>query len=126
MGAAPGGPMRRVLATRPPRRMIPRRHFLSRSWRLARCLLAHTRTDRGHRGGATMRMCLGALAAALLLAGCAASGPTGSEVLTGSIKPGTSRVVMYRTSAFGLAIQPDYLIDGQKVGMSQPNGFVVC
>jgi hypothetical protein len=33
---------------------------------------------------------------------------------------------MYRTSAFGLAIQPDYLVDGQKVSIRQPNGFVVC
>ncbi len=64
---------------------------------------------------------------AALVAGCASSGPLGSEVLTtGSLKPDTARVVIYRTSAFGLAIQPDYLIDGTKVGASQPNGFVVC
>jgi hypothetical protein len=64
---------------------------------------------------------------ALIAAGCASSGPLGSEVLTtGSLKPDAARVVIYRTSAFGLAIQPNYLIDGQKVGSSQPNGFVVC
>ena len=61
-----------------------------------------------------------------MLAGCASSGPLGSEVLTGSLKPDTARVVIYRVSALGLAVQPDYLIDGQKVGASQPNGFVVC
>ena len=73
-----------------------------------------------------MRGHVGALAAAMLLTGCAASGPTGSEVLTASIKPNTARVVLYRSSAFGLAIQPDYLVDGKKVGVSQPNGFIVC
>jgi hypothetical protein len=61
-----------------------------------------------------------------VLAGCASSGPTGREILTGSIAPSASRLVIYRTSALGLAVQPDYIIDGQKVGGSQPNGFVVC
>jgi hypothetical protein len=72
--------------------------------------------------------CWFALAAtALVAAGCASSGPLGSEVLTtGSLKPDAARLVIYRTSALGLAIQPDYLVDGQKVGSSQPNGFVVC
>jgi hypothetical protein len=46
--------------------------------------------------------------------------------LTGSIAPSTSRLVIYRTSALGLAVQPDYIVDGQSVGNSQPNGFVVC
>ena len=66
------------------------------------------------------------IGAAALIAGCASSGPLGREVLTASVKPATSRVVIYRTSAFGLAIQPDYNIDSRKVGISQPNGFVVC
>jgi len=60
------------------------------------------------------------------LAGCASSGPTGREILTGSIAPSGSRLVIYRTSALGLAVQPDYMIDGRKVGGSQPNGFIVC
>jgi hypothetical protein len=72
-----------------------------------------------------MRRCLPILAVALL-AGCASSGPTGSDILTGSIAPSASRLVIYRTSALGFAVQPSYLIDGQKVGGSQPNGFVVC
>ena len=66
------------------------------------------------------------ICAAAILAGCASSGPTGRELLTGSIKPNMSRVVIYRTSAFGFAIQPDYNIDSKKVGISTPNGFVVC
>ena len=64
--------------------------------------------------------------AALGLAGCAASGPTGREVLTGSIEPDKARLVIYRTNAMGFAIQPDYMIDNKKVGQATPNGFVVC
>lgn len=37
-----------------------------------------------------------------------------------------ARVVIYRVSAMGLAMQPDYLIDGKAVGSSQPGGFVAC
>lgn len=73
-----------------------------------------------------MRRCVLALGAALVLGGCATSGATGSQVLSLGAKPGTARLVMYRTSPVGLLIQPDYFIDGKKAGMSQPNGFVVC
>ncbi len=69
---------------------------------------------------------LPAIAATLALSGCASSGPLGSEVLTGSIRQDSARLVIYRTSALGMAIQPDYLVNGQKVGISTPNGFVVC
>jgi hypothetical protein len=75
--------------------------------------------------GGIMRGYLPVLAL-VVLAGCASSGPTGREILTGSIAPSTSRLVIYRTSALGLAVQPDYIVDGQSVGNSQPNGFVVC
>jgi hypothetical protein len=61
-----------------------------------------------------------------LLSGCATSGPTGSEILTGAIPAKSARLVIYRSSAAGLAIQPDYVIDGKTVAGSQPNGFVVC
>lgn len=64
--------------------------------------------------------------AAALVAGCAASGPTGGEILTGSIKANTARLVIYRASFTGLAVQPNYVIDGKPVAASQPNGFVVC
>src|SRR5262245_3022221 len=62
----------------------------------------------------------------MCFAGCATSGPTGSEVLSLRAKPGTARLVIYRTSPVGLLIQPDYIVDGRKVGTAQPGGFVVC
>ena len=61
-----------------------------------------------------------------LLAGCATSGPTGSEILTGAIPTKSARLVIYRSSALGVAIQPDYVVDGKTVASSQPNGFVLC
>jgi Protein of unknown function (DUF2846) len=73
-----------------------------------------------------MRRCLTLLTAAGLLSACASSGPTGSEVLTGSIGPGTARLVIYRVSAAGIAVQPDYVVDGKPVASAQPNGFVMC
>lgn len=72
------------------------------------------------RGGVTV------VVAAMMLAGCATSGPTGSEMLSLRAKPGTARLVIYRTSAFGLLIQPDYLVDGRRAGSAQPGGFVMC
>lgn len=62
----------------------------------------------------------------LFLAGCATSGPLGKDVLATGIGLKKSRLVIYRTSAFGFAIQPNYTIDGKKVAPSQPEGFVVC
>ncbi len=64
--------------------------------------------------------------AAAAVTGCASSGPTGNEVLTGSINPASARVVIYRTSALGFAVQPDYMINGQRIAGSQPSGFIVC
>ncbi len=64
--------------------------------------------------------------AALLLSGCASSGPTGSEILTGSIQPQQARVVVYRTAIMGFAVQPSYVLDGKAIAPSQPNGFLVC
>ena len=72
-----------------------------------------------------MRLILG-VALAGALAGCASSGPTGKDVLGASAKTSAARLVIYRTSALGFAVQPDYLVDGRRVGKSQPNGFVVC
>jgi len=73
-----------------------------------------------------MRSRVALLAATLLLAGCATSGPTGSDLLSLRPKPGTARLVVYRTSPVGLLVQPDYVVDGRKAGSSQPGGFVVC
>ncbi len=73
-----------------------------------------------------MRGGISAIGLAVILAGCAGSGPLGNEVLTGSINPSTARLVIYRSSAMGFAVQPDYMINGQRMAGSQPNGFVVC
>ncbi len=69
---------------------------------------------------------LALFSATILLAGCAATGPLGSEFLNASTKPTMARVVIYRVSPLGLAVQPDYLIDGKAVGASVPGGFVAC
>lgn len=66
------------------------------------------------------------LLALLILTGCASGGRTGQEVLTSSIAPSGSRIVLYRPSPLGFAIQPSYTIDGRTIAASQPQGFVVC
>jgi Protein of unknown function (DUF2846) len=63
---------------------------------------------------------------AALLTGCATSGPLGTQFLNASVKSNMARVVIYRVSASGIAIQPDYLVDGKAVASSQPGGFVAC
>jgi hypothetical protein len=50
----------------------------------------------------------------------------GSEVLARGLKPGMARLVIYRDAVSGLIVQPDYAIDGRKVGSSQPASFIVC
>jgi hypothetical protein len=73
-----------------------------------------------------MRGCLGIIfAVAACLAGCA-SGPTGSETLTDSVKSSAARLVIYRTSIAGFAVQPNYTVDGRVIAGSQPAGFVAC
>lgn len=76
--------------------------------------------------GVPAMRCSIVLAAALLVAGCASSGPTGSEILTSSLKSNAARLVIYRTSPFGFAVQPNYTVNGLEVGASTPNGFIVC
>jgi len=34
--------------------------------------------------------------------------------------------VIYRASAVGFAVQPNYVVDGRVIAGSQPAGFVVC
>jgi hypothetical protein len=75
--------------------------------------------------GATMRGCLAMFVVAACLAGCA-SGPTGGESLTSGFRSSAARLVIYRASAVGFAIQPDYVVDGRVIAGSQPAGFVVC
>jgi hypothetical protein len=72
-----------------------------------------------------MRGYLTIFVAAAFLAGCA-SGQTGGEVLTGSVRSSAARLVIYRASLFELAIQPNYVIDGKVIAGSQAAGFVVC
>lgn len=63
----------------------------------------------------------------LILAGCASSsGPTGSEIMNGSLKPNLARLVIYRSSSFGLALQPDVVVDGKRVAKSEAQGFIAC
>lgn len=72
-----------------------------------------------------MRRFVGIFVAAACLAGCA-SGPTGSMTLTDNVRPGATRLVIYRSSALGFAIQPNYVVDGRAIAGSQPGGFVMC
>jgi hypothetical protein len=46
--------------------------------------------------------------------------------LTDSVRPSATRLVIYRASTFGFAVQPDYVVDGRVIAGSQPAGFVVC
>ena len=68
---------------------------------------------------------LGIFVVAALLSGCA-SGPTANVALTDNVKPSGSRLIIYRTSALGFAIQPNYAVDGRVIGGSQAEGFVAC
>lgn len=72
-----------------------------------------------------MRGCRGLFAVAMLLAGCA-TGPMGGAALTDNVKSNTARLVVYRTSALGFAVQPNYAVDGRVIGGSQAAGFVAC
>lgn len=74
------------------------------------------------------RSWMAALGAAvvLLLQGCAATGPKGSEMATtlSSVPPGYGRIVFFRSGSFvGGGVQPDIRVDGQVVGQSKPGGF---
>ena len=75
--------------------------------------------------GATMRGCLGIFVVAASLAGCA-SGPPGGDTLTNGVRPSAARLVIYRASVVGFAVQPNYVVDGRVIAGSQPAGFVVC
>ena len=68
---------------------------------------------------------LGICGVAALLAGCA-SGPMGGVALTDNVKANAARLVIYRSSALGFAVQPNYAVDGRVIGGSQAAGFVAC
>ena len=64
--------------------------------------------------------------AAIVLGGCAASGPKMSEMKAGiaPIPADSGRVYFYRSSSmFGAALQPDIRLNGKVVGSSKPGGF---
>lgn len=64
--------------------------------------------------------------AAVLLAGCAASGPKLSEMRSSmpQLKADQGRIFFYRNSSmFGAAMQPAILLNGRIVGESKPGGF---
>ncbi len=61
---------------------------------------------------------------AALLSGCA-TGPKYNEVKA-SIPPlgqDNGRIYFYRSSAFGMAVQPPVKLNGQEIGTAKPKGF---
>ena len=54
-----------------------------------------------------------------------ASGPGFSEVNPSLVsdQPGKERIFFYRPSSLGAAIQPDVMLNNEKVGQAQPWGF---
>lgn len=66
------------------------------------------------------------LALALVLAGCAATGPKFTEVEASmpTLQDGQGRIVFYRSSSMvGVAVQPDLKLNDQVVGTSKPGSF---
>lgn len=72
-----------------------------------------------------MRGGVGIVVGAVCLGGGGASSLTGGEALSENVKSTAARLVIYRSSPMGLALQPNYLVD-RVVGGSQPAGFLVC
>jgi hypothetical protein len=67
-----------------------------------------------------------ALLAAMLLAGCATSGVTYTELQPKLAAPaaGQGRIFIYRTSVLGAAVQPSVKLNGVVVGSAVPRGFI--
>lgn len=64
------------------------------------------------------------ISTALLLAGCA-TGAKLSESALSDISNGKGRIVIYRTSILGGAIQPVVNVDGVNTGKCQPGGVFI-
>ena len=62
---------------------------------------------------------------AVVLAGCAASGPKYSEIKNSipALQPEQGRIFFYRSSSVGFAVQPNILLNGAVVGEMVPQGF---
>jgi Protein of unknown function (DUF2846) len=61
----------------------------------------------------------------LILSGCATGGATFSDMSGGmpAPAPGMGRIIFYRTTVFGAAVQPDVKLNGEVVGTAKPRGF---
>ena len=70
------------------------------------------------------RVLFAAVLVVLAFTGCA-SGPKYAEVrpTLASPAPSQGRIIFYRPSALGAAVQPDIKLNGQKVGTAKPHGF---
>jgi hypothetical protein len=65
---------------------------------------------------------LGALAACTI--GCASGTKfTDQQSLIAPLKTDMGRIYFYRTAVLGAAIQPDVILNGEKVGKAVPQGF---
>lgn len=60
-----------------------------------------------------------------LLTGCATTGPKFADLAPtiSSVTPGSGRIYLYRTSAFGAAVQPAVKLNGEVIGKAVPKGF---
>jgi Protein of unknown function (DUF2846) len=79
----------------------------------------------GKRTGASLTL-WALLALLVLLQGCAATGPKGTEMAgrLGDLPEGYGRIVFFRSASLaGAAVQPEIRLDGQVVGRSIPGGF---
>lgn len=65
------------------------------------------------------------MALVMLLAGCAATGPRYAEVEASmpSLRAGQGRIVFFRSTGVGPAVQPDIRLNGEVVGKSEPGSF---
>ncbi len=61
-----------------------------------------------------------------LLAGCATSGPTYSDLQSKLAAPaaGQGRIFIFRTNPLGMAVQPDVKVNDVVVGSAVPRGFI--
>jgi hypothetical protein len=83
-------------------------------------------TDKINRGGNMQRARNFMILVALLMGGCAATGPTHTEVKStfAVLDANQGRIFFYRASSIvGAAIQPDINLNGEIVGTSIPGGF---
>lgn len=72
-----------------------------------------------------IKKCFLFLIVALLLGGCATTGPKFTEYAPSisHLAPDTGRIYLYRTSVLGAAIQPEVKLNGEVIGKAVPKGF---